>query len=112
MAQCERFDGNAWHEIAELPNAMTKLGIAELSDHFYLTGWPSEHIYDYTVESDTFRALACTIQPNFHSVMFFNGECLWIMREVGENSHLLAVSLEIEEVSEISVLPDEGCWAP
>jgi hypothetical protein len=34
------------------------------------------------------------------------------MREVGSESHLVGINLEIEMVNELGCLPNEGAWAP
>jgi hypothetical protein len=39
IASVERFDGVKWTSLADLPQALTKLGVSERNGMFYISGW-------------------------------------------------------------------------
>ena len=110
MDQCEKFENSEWKSIASLPQAITKVGAAQHNDDVYISGWPVDRVFCYSIGKDTVTTLKFTLPAPFNSAHAVIGNDLYVMRGAANESTLTKIDLLTMEEQHCGDIPNTGMW--
>lgn len=110
MDQCEKFENSEWKSIASLPQAITKVGAAQHKENVYISGWPVDRVFCYSI-GNGFSTLSFTLPAPFNSAHAVIGNDLYVMRGAANGSTLTKINLLTMEDEHCGDIPNTGMWS-
>jgi hypothetical protein len=104
---CEKFDGNKWAKLAELPQSMFRLSCTEYDGQIYVAGSGSTLIQRYSIAEDVFTSLSTSIPDQGATVSVWKSN-LYIFQA----KYITRISLDgSEECERSSNFSDYSWWS-